>query len=350
MGIVRLFLAWVVAADHWRILILVPRSIPVDDQIKFGFNAGYAVMFFYVISGFLITYTLARNYERDLSGALSFYRNRFIRIFSLYWPLVIVSFVLIDFAWEWFVSAGLADKLTGIFLLGMDWRIAFASYPQTHNRAAINGLGQAWTLGAELAFYVIAPLLMRSWKIGAVLLVASLAVRMAFVIASGPDLQYVWTYLFFPSTVCFFMLGHLICLASRRWSVLGNPALGVALLVCSFALMTLGSYKDFDTLRFWSSILCFTFAVPGLFEATKSIRWMNAVGDLSYPVYLVHYIVLILGGAALAEIMLPLGSPYWSIAASLVVVTAVAAVVHRGVEIPVAHVMRRISARPFVRA
>lgn len=34
------------AAIHWRILILAPRSISVDDQVKFGFNAGYAVMFF----------------------------------------------------------------------------------------------------------------------------------------------------------------------------------------------------------------------------------------------------------------------------------------------------------------
>jgi peptidoglycan/LPS O-acetylase OafA/YrhL len=30
------------------------------------FNAGCAVIFFYVISGFLITYTLQRNYKLDL--------------------------------------------------------------------------------------------------------------------------------------------------------------------------------------------------------------------------------------------------------------------------------------------
>ena len=46
MGLIRLFLAWVVAADHWRVLMLVPRSIPIEDQFKLGFNSGYAVMFF----------------------------------------------------------------------------------------------------------------------------------------------------------------------------------------------------------------------------------------------------------------------------------------------------------------
>ena len=184
---------------------------------------------------------------------------------------------------------------------------------------------------------------MRSWKIGAALLVASLGVRVAVVMALGPELHFVWAYMFFPSTVCF-MLGHLICLAGRRWSALARPSLGVAFLVSSFALMAFGSYGAFDSPRFWSATLCFVLALPGLFEATKSRRWMNVLGDLSYPVYLVHMIVLIVGGAALADMMLPLGSPYLSILAWLAVVVAVAAVVHRAIEVLVAHVMRRIMA------
>lgn len=96
MGLIRLFLALVVAIDHWRVIMLSERSISLDDVFKFGFNAGYAVMFFYVISGFLITYTLTRNYKTDRSGFAAFYKNRFIRIFSLYWPMVIVAFILIS--------------------------------------------------------------------------------------------------------------------------------------------------------------------------------------------------------------------------------------------------------------
>jgi hypothetical protein len=81
MGLVRLFLAFVVAVDHWRVTFLIPRDVNIDDAWKFGFNPGYAVMFFYVISGFLITYTLMRNYRPGLAGVAAFYRNRFIRIF-----------------------------------------------------------------------------------------------------------------------------------------------------------------------------------------------------------------------------------------------------------------------------
>src|SRR5262245_4948812 len=110
MGLVRLFLALVVAADHWRVLKLSAFSLSFEDYYKLGFNSGYAVMFFYMISGFLITYTLSRNYSRDIRGSLKFYKNRFIRIFSLYWPLVLAAFLLVDNSWNAFLSGDLLDK------------------------------------------------------------------------------------------------------------------------------------------------------------------------------------------------------------------------------------------------
>jgi peptidoglycan/LPS O-acetylase OafA/YrhL len=356
LGLVRLFLAWVVAADHWSVFILRPQSIPLEDQYKFGFNAGYAVMFFYVVSGFLITYTLTRNYDRDLRGTFKFYKNRFIRIFSLYWPLVVLTFLLFGWAWTRFLAASLPDKLTGIFLLAMDWRLAFADFPKVHFDAAIGGLHQAWTLGAELTFYLAAPLLMRSWKIGAMLLAVSFGVRAAFVIALGNDVHEIWTYHFAVTTFGFFMLGHLVCLAGHRWRRLSQPVVGYVLLVCSFATMLFGgSYAGFDTTRFWGSVLLFAVALPGLFEATKGMRWLNLAGDLSYPIYLVHTGVLILFGPALLDFALPLTllppveAAYVSIAAFLGLTTLAALVVHRLIEVPVAHAMHRIVGRPALR-
>ena len=85
------------------------------------------------------------------------------------------------------------DQLTGIFLVGMDWRLSFASYPEVHSDAGIVGLKQAWTLGAELMFYLLAPLLMRSWKIAVSLLVASFGLRAYFVVVHGTDIQDIWT-------------------------------------------------------------------------------------------------------------------------------------------------------------
>jgi peptidoglycan/LPS O-acetylase OafA/YrhL len=347
MGLVRLFLAWVVVADHWQLTALGPRSITIPDYFEFGFNSGYAVMFFYIVSGFLITYTLSRNYTADPGGAARFYRNRFIRIFSLYWPVLALTLVVFDGAWERLAAASPWDKLTGIFLLGTDWRISFADYPTPYFQAMVAHLHQAWTLGAELTFYLAAPLLMRSWKIGAALLAISLATRWA--LTGSAD---IWTYYFAGSTACFFMLGHLICLASQRWEVLARPWLGAALVVSSFAIMAFGSYAGgFDSPRLWASAICFTVALPGLFEASKNTRWMNLAGDLSYPIYLVHLgVMFVFSQRFIGEVLLPSTWPpvvagYFSIAVVVAITTAVATVVHWAIEMPVAHAMHWLSGR-----
>jgi peptidoglycan/LPS O-acetylase OafA/YrhL len=351
MGLVRLFLALVVAADHWRLLRL-PLSLPIDDQYKFGFNAGYAVMFFYIISGFLITYTLSRNYERTAAGIGRYYTNRFIRIYSLYWPLVFLSLAFLG-GWAFFTQSSLIDKLTAIFLIGIDWNVAFGSYPQPHF-AGIVGLFQAWTLGAELLFYIVAPLLMRSWKLGAALLALSFGLRAAFVIAWGPGLHDIWTYHFVATTFGFFMLGHLACLSGARWRIVAAPLLGVLMILASLAVMTFDKpYVNFDSWRFWISALLFTASLPGLFEATKSVRWMNLAGDCSYPIYLIHSWLLSLIATWLLSVTAlpgwaPLDAAYLSIGVFVFITTAAAIVVHRVMEVPTAKgmhwIMDRLSA------
>jgi peptidoglycan/LPS O-acetylase OafA/YrhL len=116
-----------------------------------------------------------------------------------------------------------------------------------------------------------------------------------------------------------------------------------------------GSYAGYDSWRFWGSVVFFTAALPGVFEVTKSIGWLNLAGDLSYPIYLVHTAVLILAAPMLLEFALPLSrlppveAGYVSIAAFLAATTVVAFIVHTMIEVPVAHVMRRLSAWPLLR-
>lgn len=352
MGLMRLFLAMVVAADHWFLIMLQPKAIVVHDQYKLGFNAGYAVMFFYVISGFLITYTLTRNYKPEPRGVAAFYRNRFIRIYSLYWPMVVLTFLVVGGAWAQFLAADAWDQLTGVFLIGMDWRLSFASYPRAHWDAGIVGLKQAWTLGAELVFYLLAPLLMRYWKIAVILLVASFGLRAYFVAAYGTDIQEIWTYYFIGTTFGFFMLGHLVC---RFGLLLAEPLIGWALLGCSFAVMFWSSsYGSYDTLRFWGSVLFFTLALPGLFEATKDIGWMNLLGDLSYPLYLVHTTVLILVGPWLLGQVLTQDEMggyrgyYPSIGLFVAVATVAALAVHKLLEEPIARALKALFQKPKI--
>jgi peptidoglycan/LPS O-acetylase OafA/YrhL len=181
---------------------------------------------------------------------------------------------------------------------------------------------------------------MRSWKIGLAALVIFLGVRLGFVAANGTEFQGLWTYMFAPSSYCFFLLGHVVCRASTRWHLLALPAVGVALLVVSFATMAFAPVGGFDGPRFWISVLCFTLALPGFFHATKDMRWMNRLGDLSYTVYLVHGIVIAVAGATLAD-ALPLASPLVSVSVLLALVVTAAVIAHWTLERPTARAMLR---------
>ena len=63
MGLIRLLLALVVAGDHFTVVTLLRAGITKDGIQQWVYlNAGFAVMYFYVISGFLISYALSNKY------------------------------------------------------------------------------------------------------------------------------------------------------------------------------------------------------------------------------------------------------------------------------------------------
>jgi peptidoglycan/LPS O-acetylase OafA/YrhL len=136
--------------------------------------------------------------------------------------------------------------------------------------------------------------------VGAAILIGSIATRYATMI-DGVVLDEIWSYEFLGSTICFFMMGHLVCIAGTRWPPLARPRTGWKLLAGSTLIMFLLPESGFDDSRLWLSVILFTLALPGLFHATKNVRWMNLLGDLSYPVYLVHGIVLLVVGGVIAD-------------------------------------------------
>jgi len=338
MGAVRLFLALVVVFDHGRDAILIPHHLNVNVAWALGLNAGYAVMFFYVISGFLIGYAINNKYGFSPDGAFAFYEGRFVRIFSLFWPLAVLLLLVSPEARQTLWQARSFDKFTGLCLFGVDWNMAFRDYPALHMGATLQDMTQSWTLGAELSFYALAPFLLRSkWAI-AVVLLGSVTIRAIAFHRLGFNV--IWTHLFFPATVLFFMLGAGANEVARRPLALRKRFLIFGLIACVGFLM-FPEYAYWDTPRFWGAVLLFAVSLPALFDSTKDSRVLNILGDLSYPVYLVHLFVLaFLKKPELSDKILSLAGPYGVIGALLIVslVTAVAA--HYAIEVPMTRLMR----------
>ena len=289
MGAIRLFLAFVVVIDHIKAIILRPLGVDPGDYMTLGMNAGHAVMFFYVISGFLISYVLQNKYPATPAGTYRFYKSRAIRIYALYWVVWTLSSIVLDPRHGYAIWTGrLRDLLPSLFLFGADWRVAFGHYPNEYFGFFPTGMEPAWSLGAEMTFYLIAPFLLRSLTGNVFVLLMSVLVRAALVHVFGFNAS--WTYHFFPSTVLFFLLGHLSQLLGARLRLPSKLTCGFLLPSILFSLLSGG--HSFDHPYFYLSTICFAVSLPGLFALTKDTKALNFMGDISYAVYLTHPLVV----------------------------------------------------------
>lgn len=107
-----------------------------------------AVCAFFVLSGYLMPATLEKNYNGQATPYLI---NRGLRIFPMYWVALGVALVVLQLlpAWRDAYDFGLQSVLQNFILLGLN---------QWPNDTLY--IGPAWTLDIELQYYLMVPLLM----------------------------------------------------------------------------------------------------------------------------------------------------------------------------------------------
>ena len=287
MGLLRLFLAIVVAVAHLQSTIFQVKKIAFWGGDHLGINAGVAVMIFYMISGFLISTVIDLKYKNQ--GSSLFYFNRFERIFPLYLPILALAVILVPATLVDFRSADILQKFTNIGLIGADWLIVVDDPANSIAWLALpNPLHQAWTLSAELTFYLIAPWLLRSKKASAIVLIAS-AITRIILLLTVRDVDR-WTYYFLPSTFMFFLLGHWARLAALEYTSLQKPRVAYILIGICF-LIFLAFRLNWNSIYFFLPMTLLAASLPGLFRHTKDNALLNWFGALSYPIYLVHNLV-----------------------------------------------------------
>lgn len=287
MGLLRLFLALVVAADHYRIHILRNADQATLDFLmpfRLWLNSGYAVFLFFVVSGFLISYALANKYPRDRAGTIAYLQSRFIRIYPLYWFLYLISAVMFAAVF----APGPLGRLLGLVLVGSDWAPQFPGGPSLREIFPPY-LSMAWALGVEVVFYLIAPLVLRSVTVSLVAFVLAMGIRFALVHTFG--FHETWTYFFAGSSFMFFLIGHFARMVYSRFTHRFGNANLLGLIFCT-GLLSLTPTQNFDNMYFYLAVIAFAFALPHLFEKTKDSSVLNFIGDWTYPLYLFHLLVM----------------------------------------------------------
>jgi peptidoglycan/LPS O-acetylase OafA/YrhL len=151
----RFFAAYFVIFHHGE-TIRAKNGLTHFDNYSFFRNGSLAVSFFFVLSGFLITYLLLTEIKNTRTISLKkFYMRRVLRIFPLYYLMVFIGLIampvlltLIHYNYQMPYDTARAGLLFGLFL-------SFVVNPLYGSHL----LEPLWSIGVEEYFYLIwAPL------------------------------------------------------------------------------------------------------------------------------------------------------------------------------------------------
>ena len=289
MGFIRLLLAISVIAYHYY-----PYS-----KIFSGFGTELAVNAFFIISGFYMTLIISEKYSLKQNAYKMFLTNRFLRIYPIYWIILILT-ILFNFYLlksgsivNLFVYRHPFDILSDFTLLiRSDYSNIYALF---NNYPTVN---VAWTLVIELVFYIIAPFIVRRklWIIVSLIIVS---IIIKYGIAYYEMLHHTWQRSgFFLASLCFFMLGvvsYRIYTQIKKRKIPKKFSLALLLVIIFITIFWAFVPSIFTLHKFylkdWGYYFLLTVSIPVIFLSFKSNFLEILMGKISYPVYVSHFLV-----------------------------------------------------------
>jgi len=261
------------------------------------------VSFFFVLSGFVLTWT-----AHPGETARTFWRRRFVRILPNHWVTLIITIALTAWLAHQAIDWGNAAINAGLI---QSW------FADIMVRTGFNGV--TWTLSCEAFMYVIFPLVFRLisrireerlwvWILGtmstiaAIPCVASLIPSATTYPGSGLRDWDLYLVMQIPAMRVFeFMLGILLArfiISGRRLPFgLGTAS---ALLIGTWAVagMFPGRFQVLPLAAIPCALLIGTAARQDLNGTTPGWargKWVIRLGELSFAFYMVHRIVIVFG-------------------------------------------------------
>jgi peptidoglycan/LPS O-acetylase OafA/YrhL len=275
-GSLRLLLAILVALNH--VGLVIQKRHP----------AVFAVVVFNILSGYIMTWLI----ERYFTGAGQFFqycRDRLLRIYPLYAFFCIIALGLV-------LSGGVRSVYVSdtISLRNLSYNATIIPL----NYFMINGVDRftllppTWSLGADLQFYLLIPFVL-AWGIRLHALAISLAI-FTLAITNHIDMDS-FGYRLLPGTLFMFLSGSL--LHDIRHTQ--NAAASRRVLGATYAIVLTGAIWATATglrqLPYMLEVcLGYLIGVPAVraLSCLHRTRLDDALGHLSYGVFLCHFIVI----------------------------------------------------------
>ncbi len=317
MGILRLILAITVVIAH------------SNSLFGFRFTGGLvAVETFFIISGFYMSMILDKKYTGKGSYSL-FLSNRFLRLYPMFWVVLLLTIFISIMSYvihsDWLrlsayiqhydlitLDTLIFQIITNIVIFGQDLVMFIGvdpesgsmyfsqdfrtTYPRFHHFLLVP---QAWSLGVEVLFYLIAPYIVRRSNLFVItLLSVSLLIKIYTYIVLELNHD-PWSYRFFLSELHLFLLGtvsyRLYCVYKIHQSIfLGRKLTNIVVIVLFLIVIFFPYIPQIGSKSVTNYIFYFycCLSIPFLFDLSKSSKIDSRIGELSYPVYITHILII----------------------------------------------------------
>jgi peptidoglycan/LPS O-acetylase OafA/YrhL len=323
--------------------LLIFRVGPFDDphRLPFDFSSGWlvlnhlliglvnghaAVILFFVLSGTVLSLSLARAPQISASVLFSYYIRRGFRLYPLLIATAIAAALL---HFHYFQDVAFTATTT--------WMDGYYRHEPDLRETVLNAAGirntlnpPAWTITIEIAASLVFPLLY-ALSVNDRLVLPTLALLTALLFLPLPGLLGVSSYF-----VCFY-LGALIprvgAGAARRFRTLPRPlkvgSFIFALGIMGWAERVLAPTLHMDPVAVLAMTVAATFIVTIVYHAggwkVLRFRFLRFLGEISYGIYLIHFGVLFVIAHAVAPRMHAL-PPHEALSANLALAAATLAI------------------------
>ena len=288
LNLIRLIAAFMVMYMHSLALCIADQSKDVMFFLTFkkALSGQVAVDIFFVISGFLIY----RSYDRS-NNVIKYLKARFLRIWPLLALFILVTAFVIgpmytNLSRDEYFAAGLKDYLMNLLFASSDTRLPGVFL--THISKSVNG--SIWTLRFEVICYLlviaILPVLRKQKWLVVPLIILSAVIygyftyiwmdERFFIVSKELLMNFGRLTMHFNVGVLFYLFRDKI---SLNWKLLLAAVLGQVALTYFF---------DFEiAFAIFGGYIIMYFG----FQDYKISRLYDKVGDLSYGVYILSFLV-----------------------------------------------------------
>lgn len=290
---------------HFNARIKAEYGPDAEGVFNFIFRQGYlGVNFFFVLSGFLITYLLL--HEERLFGAYAvrkFWMRRILRIWPLYFAVVFYGFFVFGFLNRANPSYHETAELKWYLLFLPNFNIIHNRYPLSTSLTIL------WSVGIEEQFYLLWPLLLwfRKFRVPVMVMIVvhSLFFRFLYQHDHHTLLYHSFSFtgdLATGGLLAWFCYGRSLEPSAVR--IPRNVTLIVYVLLAVYILSLTSLYSRFPQAHYAKNTVLSLFFSYVVFEQAFSsaplfafgrLKWMTALGKYTYGLYCLHPVAIMAG-------------------------------------------------------